>query len=220
MAKRGARRWAVATATVGVGVLGIWGAWKWTTQWQYRNDPVDAPVFPVQGGTWPVKRIRQFGYDRSKQKSGHAHQGVDIYEPKGTPILAAVAGTVERSCDRLCSGFNGYGRIVVIKSNPNMGAPTLWWLYAHMDRVMVSKGDKVEKGQQIGTLGDSCFSKTDPTNDCNIPHLHFEISPRKYPQNSENWRYSPKEMFAALGSEDAEAQIAVVQTTANGPLIA
>jgi len=217
MAKRGSRRWRAATATVGAGALGVWLTYKWLTLWRYRNDPLDPPVFPVQGGTWPVKNIRRFGYRRTPTKS---HQGVDIYQPKGTPILAAVGGTVERSCDRLCSGFNGYGRIVVIKSTPNKGAPTLWWLYAHLDRVMVRKGDTVQKGQQIGTLGDSCFNKTNPTNDCNIPHLHFEISPRSYPQNPDQWRYSPKEMFAALGSQDAAEQIAEVATTADGPLIA
>ena len=198
----------------------LWAGWRWTVDWQYRSDPVQTPVFPVQGGAWPERKIHQFGYDRSRFKSGHSHQGVDIYEPKGTPILAAVGGTVERSCTALCSGFSGYGRIVVIKSNPNRGVDALWWLYAHLDKVMVRKGDVVVKGQQIGTLGDSCFSKSDPTDDCNVPHLHFEISPRKYPQNSEKWRYSPKEMFEALGSNDPEALVAEVQTTADGPLIA
>jgi len=217
------KRWALASTLVGGGALTLWLAWKYTRVWKYRNDPGQAAVFPVEGGTWPTRPVAKFGYDRTKMKGKiHSHQGVDIHADVGTPIYASMGGVVTHACAQRsghCRGFDYYGRVVVIESPPNAGADRMWWMYAHLDDVYVKKGDTVEKGAQIGTLGDTCFSSADPYDRCSNPHLHFEVSPRKYPQGSEKWRYSPHEIFEALETSDPGVAISEVATTKDGPLI-
>lgn len=96
----------------------------------------------------------------------HGHNGVDIAAPLNTPILAAASGEVIIS---RYGGWNGgYGNYVVIKHSN--GTQTL---YAHMNETMVSQGDKVTKGQQIGKMGN--------TGDSSGVHLHFEVRGGKNP---------------------------------------
>lgn len=76
----------------------------------------------------------------------------------GDPVVAAAAGTVT-TADTV--NDSGYGRWVVIDHGG--GESTL---YAHMDTVKVSVGDRVQQGDQIGTVGD--------TGNTTGPHLHFE----------------------------------------------
>lgn len=85
------------------------------------------------------------------------HSGVDISAPKGVKILAANDGTV------IISQYNkAWGNYVVI--NHGGGIATL---YAHMTKASVSKGDTIQKGQVIGTVGSTGYSTGN--------HLHFEI---------------------------------------------
>ena len=91
-------------------------------------------------------------------KTQKKHTGIDIGAPRGAKIVAANSGTV------ITAGFSsrGYGNYVVI--NHGGGKSTL---YAHMSKILVSKGDKVNKGDQIGLVGSTGYSTG--------PHLHFEI---------------------------------------------
>lgn len=85
------------------------------------------------------------------------HRAIDIGAPRGTPILAADAGTV------VAAHFaGGYGRMVVI--DHGNGYQTL---YAHMDAFYVEVGQAVTKGQVIGRCGS--------TGNSTGPHLHFEV---------------------------------------------
>lgn len=94
------------------------------------------------------------------------HGGIDIAPPQGTPIKAADGGVVVdvvSNCvvgDSECGGR--YGNLVVIR-HPN-GLETL---YAHAYTVNVRKGQKVDQGQVIGTVG--------TTGSSTGPHLHFEV---------------------------------------------
>ena len=72
-------------------------------------------------------------------------------------VFAAKAGTVITSAKS-----TAYGNYVVI--NHGGGEATL---YAHLNKRMVSVGDKVKAGQQIGQSGNTGYSTA--------PHLHFEI---------------------------------------------
>ncbi len=91
----------------------------------------------------------------------HGHNGVDIGAPIGSRIVAAAAGTVIISRDD--GGYNGgYGNYVVI-SHPN-GTQTL---YAHNTSNSVRVGQKVDKGQTIGAVGNTGRSTG--------PHVHFEV---------------------------------------------
>ncbi|WP_143118238.1 M23 family metallopeptidase, partial [Shouchella clausii] len=64
----------------------------------------------------------------------------------GTPIVASASGTVIRS-----HYSSSYGNVVYISHNINGQVYTT--LYAHMESRLVSAGQSVSKGQQIGTLG-------------------------------------------------------------------
>mgnify|MGYP002781422740 FL=1 len=86
------------------------------------------------------------------------HKGVDIAAPKGTSIFASAEGRVIRA------GYHpaGFGRFVEVR-HPN-GVTTL---YAHMSRVDVSTGQRVDGGERVGLVGSTGFSTG--------PHLHFEV---------------------------------------------
>lgn len=86
------------------------------------------------------------------------HTGIDIGgAPKGTTIVASYSGTVIKS-----EYNSAYGNYVSI--NHGNGVATL---YAHMTTRSVKVGDKVKKGQKIGTVGSTGYSTG--------PHLHYEV---------------------------------------------
>jgi murein DD-endopeptidase MepM/ murein hydrolase activator NlpD len=173
-------------------------------------------VFPVEGANWPSAGKLQFGYKRT---ATHTHQGVDIAAPEGTRVFAAVGGRVVNVCaqDRACTGFHGYGKLVVIETAPMDEIPRLYWLYSHLRDVHVRQGQVVRSGDQIGTVGRTYYPRNDPTASFNSgPHLHFEVSPRPYPQQSEAWRYGPRDALLAFEGQPWSD----VPTTGGGALLA
>jgi LysM repeat protein len=96
----------------------------------------------------------------------HGHNAVDLASSYGTPILAAASGEV--IVVKTGGWDGGYGNYAVIQ-HPN-GMQTL---YAHMSEVIVSVGQSVSKGQEIGKMGS--------TGDSTGVHLHFEVRGGKNP---------------------------------------
>ena len=84
------------------------------------------------------------------------HQGIDIGVVVGTPVVAAMEGTVS-----VVSNIGDYGTHVKII---NKDVTTI---YAHCSKILVKEGDKVKKGQKIALSGN--------TGNTTGPHLHFEI---------------------------------------------
>ena len=86
------------------------------------------------------------------------HTGIDYLCPLGTPILASEAGTV------IYAGWRngGYGNCVFIQHADGMIT-----IYEHLEKVTVSAGQDVRKGQVIGYSGS--------TGNSTGPHLHFEM---------------------------------------------
>lgn len=129
--------------------------------------PVSRPVISSPGSTaktapaslsggsmvWPAdsRRITQY--------FSWAHNGLDIANKSGTAIYAAEAGTI----DIAATGWNGgYGNTILI--NHGGGKKTR---YGHLTTLYVKVGDKVERGENIGTMGSTGRSTG--------PHLHFEV---------------------------------------------
>ncbi len=101
-----------------------------------------------------------------KSQGIHGYNGVDLATYQGAPIFAAASGEVILSRE---GGWNGgYGNYIVI-SHPN-GTQTL---YSHNFANLVSAGQFVAKGQQIGTIGSTGRSTG--------PHLHFEVRGSRNP---------------------------------------
>lgn len=86
------------------------------------------------------------------------HKGIDIAAPAGSPALSLDAGIVTISKYER----GGYGNWIEIAHGE--GQTTR---YAHLSDVFVKKGDKVQRGQKIGTVGSTGRSSG--------PHLHFEV---------------------------------------------
>ena len=133
----------------------------------------DLSSFPIQGGKYNIGYDPKWDdwsnpmgtansdYSRHATNAGagghpHGHIGVDIFGPKGTPILAPVDGKVK---------FGGNGLTVIVE-DPETGYSH--WL-GHLDSITVKEGDFVFAGQQVGTLGDSGNAKG------TAPHLHYNI---------------------------------------------
>lgn len=100
----------------------------------------------------------------------HAHKGIDIGAPNGTPIYAAADGTITYA--KYNTG--GYGNLIII--DHGNGVETY---YGHCSKLYVSVGETVKAGDKIGAVGSTGRSTGN--------HLHFEIrlndkqvNPQKY----------------------------------------
>ena len=87
--------------------------------------------------------------------------GIDLTARPGTPIYATGDGVV-RVAGRNPQGMAGYGVVTLI--DHGFGIQTL---YAHMQNTKVRVGQKVKRGEQIGTVGSSGMSSGS--------HLHYEV---------------------------------------------
>jgi murein DD-endopeptidase MepM/ murein hydrolase activator NlpD len=88
------------------------------------------------------------------------HRGIDISAPIGTTIRAASDGTVTAAGRH--KFLYGYGNTILLSHGKD-----IFTYYAHLESIYVKKGQNVERGQRIGTVGTSGKSTG--------PHLHFEL---------------------------------------------
>ncbi|MEA1873375.1 MAG: M23 family metallopeptidase [Bacteroidota bacterium] len=89
------------------------------------------------------------------------HDGIDLTASTGTPVYAAGDGKVIRVDHN--RSRRGYGNLVII----DHGYDGLETRYAHLHTIDVKKGQRIKRGQQLGTVGDTGLSTA--------PHLHYEI---------------------------------------------
>lgn len=100
---------------------------------------------------------------------GRRHTGIDIASSRGTTIAAADAGKVS------FAGWQGsYGNLVII--DHENGYQTY---YAHNNKIVVKKGDRVYKGQKIAEMGS--------TGNSTGVHLHFEVRKNGTPINPQSF---------------------------------
>lgn len=112
-------------------------------------DTEDRFLWPVEG-----RIISAYG----DNPNGGRNDGINISVPRGTPIHAAEAGEVSYVGNEL----KGYGNLILIKHDTGFITA-----YAHADGVHVKRGEHVERGQIIATVGE--------TGNVTRPQLHFEL---------------------------------------------
>lgn len=111
-------------------------------------------IKPINGG----RLTSRFGPRKAPTKGASTyHKGVDWAVPTGTSVYASSGGTVTKA-----GWGSGYGYCVYISHGS--GTETR---YAHLSKVLVSKGQTVKQGQVIAKSGNTGVSTG--------PHLHFEI---------------------------------------------
>ncbi len=133
---------------------------------KYLNTIRSLPLgTPVQGSI-----TSRFGKRRDPMNKKSAfHPGVDIRGKRGEKIYATADGVVIKSFRN-----SGYGNYVAI--DHGNGYTTS---YAHMQKYLVQKGHRVERGQPIGLVGNTGRSTG--------PHLHYEIALDDKPINPYNF---------------------------------
>jgi len=110
---------------------------------------------------WPVDGPIASGFGpRTIEGSYEYHPGIDIAVPEGTPIRAALSGTVAFTEPEASSG--GYGNYTCIDHGGGLST-----CYAHQSAFAVSPGEAVQQGEVIGYSGCTGY--------CLGPHVHFEV---------------------------------------------
>jgi murein DD-endopeptidase MepM/ murein hydrolase activator NlpD len=90
-------------------------------------------------------------------KTWRAHLGTDYGAPTGTPVRVVGDGVVH-----FAGRQNGYGNVVEVQHGNNRTT-----LYAHLSRIDVRKGQRLEQGEVLGAVGATGWATG--------PHLHFEF---------------------------------------------
>lgn len=123
-------------------------------------------------------------------RKGKMHNGIDVANSIGTPLVAIDGGVIEKTYDGCATngsygsrcgtpGFQGYGNIVLLKLCNEWKV-----LYAHAEKgsIRLKAGQKVDKGQVLAKMGSSGSSTGS--------HIHFEIRRNNGPENP--LKYIPK----------------------------
>jgi murein DD-endopeptidase MepM/ murein hydrolase activator NlpD len=143
-------------------------------------------------------------------KTWRRHLGVDYGAPTGTPVRTVGDATVT-----FAGWQNGYGNTVVLNHGNDRET-----LYAHLSRIDVRRGQRVEQGQRIGAVGMTGWATG--------PHLHFEFrvrgrhqDPLRIARASEPVTLDASARGAfALVAERLQGKLEVAQTLAGaGPTI-
>ncbi len=146
-------------------------------QYNVAVDPTQVPTPSPGILAWPIDgkiRITQYFGDtpfaqvHASLYSGHGHDGLDIGAPIGTPVHAALSGTILATGDTdTYHGISGaqcysFGKWVMIKHANGLNT-----MYAHLSKIGVSPGQSVSTGDVIGFSGETGYATG--------PHLHFGV---------------------------------------------
>jgi len=116
-----------------------------------------ALTFPVQG-----KSARAIGsrFGETRDGGARAHEGIDIFAPRDTRVLAVAEGVVTSVANTPVGGK------VVWQEDPERN---VIYYYAHLNSQSVHVGDRVQAGDEIGKVGNTGNAST------SSPHLHFAV---------------------------------------------
>ena len=137
-------------------------------------------IIPVDGIN--VDHLKS-GFNESRGAGFRVHHALDILAPRGTPVRAAVAGTIKKLF------ISKAGGITIYEFDR---AEERCYYYAHLDRYpdFLHEGQVVEQGDVIGYVG------TTGNAPANTPHLHFAIM--ILPPTKEWWKGEPIDPYPLL----------------------
>lgn len=120
----------------------------------YREPVYGFPVVSINS-----RSIQSF-WGAVRDGGRRSHEGIDIFAPRGTPVVAAVKGRITRT------GNRGLGGKQVWLRDSERGNSLY---YAHLDSIIATPGMTVSPGDTLGLVGNTGNARTTP------PHLHFGI---------------------------------------------
>jgi hypothetical protein len=127
-----------------------------------RSENARRDAFDFYGHIFPIRGRHNYGQSQARfgaGRSGHSHQGHDVFAKCGTKLVAARAGRVRFNQYHSAAGY--YLVIDGYESDYD-------YVYMHMrERSPFKAGDKIKTGQMIGRVGD-----TGRASGC---HLHYEM---------------------------------------------
>ncbi len=138
------------------------------SQLKVTLDPSAIPSSKRGVLVWPLSSItitQYFGYTPEAAKlykTTARHGGMDFRASIGTPVFAALAGTVTDTENYKTKKGCQYGKWVLIKHDNGLST-----IYGHFSSVLVNPGQTVQTGQIIGYSGNTGYATG--------PHLHFGL---------------------------------------------
>jgi len=121
--------------------------------------PADELMVPVSG---VARAALSDSYQDARGGGERVHEAIDIMAPRGTPVIAAAPGTIEKLFQSQDGGNTIYQR--------SEDRRTIYY-YAHLDSYApdVAEGQKIARGQTLGAVGSTGNASE------TAPHLHFAI---------------------------------------------
>lgn len=131
-------------------------------------------VFPVAGARFhSIEYTEKTGLTDFRNRWRRNHMGTDIFEPEGTPVLAAADGVVAVATFTPKRGPGG--KVAVYHGRG------VYTYYLHMSAVHCAKGQQVRAGDVIAAVGATGSARETPS------HLHFEINVAVETQGKPAW---------------------------------
>ncbi|MFE3872544.1 peptidoglycan DD-metalloendopeptidase family protein [Flavobacterium sp. ZS1P70] len=107
-------------------------------------------------------------FNDAETEERNIHIGLDLWIKAGTPVLAALDGTIHSFKHNV--GLGDYGPTIILEHK--IESQTFYTLYGHLSLESIAEievGTTFKKGQQLATLGNAAI------NGDYAPHLHFQI---------------------------------------------
>jgi murein DD-endopeptidase MepM/ murein hydrolase activator NlpD len=145
------------------------------------KNPNAPPVPENLPTTLPVEGFMTSHFQKTSWYVGRSHYGIDIAAQMGSIVYAAGAGVV-----LLADWTPDFGNMIILSHGQGLVS-----YYGHAQKLLVSQGMAVRKGQAIALLGSSGISSA--------PHLHFELWENGKPLDPEEYLFSVQKQKTVPG---------------------
>lgn len=154
-------------------------------------------IIPVEGV--PAHALKS-NFDDAR--AGHVHHALDIMARRGTPVLAAVDGTIRKLFTSKAGGITLY------QFDENESRV---YYYAHLDRYAlgIREGIRIKQGEVIGYVGSTGNAPE------GSPHLHFAIA--ILGADKKWWQGEPIDPYPLLAAQAATTPASAHPRLALGP---